>query len=69
MLQRIPVFGGVAEDSLRHILDRVRTVIVPKDDYYFRENDRAQSMFVLVEGRVVVVKILDGFEYELRCSS
>lgn len=65
MLQRIAVFGGIAEGALQHILDRASTTTVLKGECFFYENDRAQSMFVLVEGRVAVIKTIDGREYEL----
>lgn len=65
ILQRIAIFGGVSERALQHILDRAATVAVDEDDLFFRENDRAESMFVLVEGRVAVVKNIGGNEYEL----
>ncbi len=65
MLQRMPVFGGVADKALQHILDRASAVIAQKGECFFHEGDRAQSMFVLVEGRVTVVKTVGGSEYEL----
>ncbi|GAA5483954.1 cyclic nucleotide-binding domain-containing protein [Haloferula sargassicola] len=65
MLQRIPVFGGVSESSLMQILESARPVEVRQGDYFFRENDRAMSMFVLVDGSVEVRKSIDGIEYEL----
>lgn len=65
MLQRIPVFGGVAEAALLQILDRSRPVRVSEGDYFFRESDRAASMFVLVEGGVEERKTIDGTDYDL----
>ncbi len=66
MLERIPVFGGVSDRALQHILERAETVSVRKGGLFFRENDRAKSMFVLVEGQVAVIKTTQGQEYELR---
>ena len=65
ILQSIPILGGISEAASHHILHRAPSVAVQKDSFFFRENDEASSMFVLVEGRVSVVKVIDGHEYEL----
>ena len=65
ILQRIAIFGGVADRALQHLLTRAAPMTVEEEDFFFREDDPAESMFVLVEGRVAVVKSIDGSEYEL----
>jgi len=56
LLQRMPIFGGIREDSLRALLDHARSVTQPTGGYFFEENDPADSMFVLETGRASVVK-------------
>jgi CRP/FNR family transcriptional regulator, cyclic AMP receptor protein len=65
LLQRMPVFGAIREDSLRLLLDLSRTVSVSAGGYFFRERDAADSMFVLESGRASVVKTWHGREYVL----
>jgi CRP-like cAMP-binding protein len=56
LLQRMPVFGAMREDALRRLLENARTRAVAAGDYFFRENDRADSMFVIESGRVAVTR-------------
>jgi CRP/FNR family transcriptional regulator, cyclic AMP receptor protein len=46
-LQRMPIFGGIRGDVLEFLLDASGMVSVQKDDYFFHENEKAESMFVL----------------------
>jgi CRP-like cAMP-binding protein len=61
----MPVFGALREDSLLLLLEHARTVEVKAGDYYFRENDQANSMFVLEAGRVAVIKSWRGQDFVL----
>lgn len=56
LLQTMPIFGGISDESLKFLLERAKEVQVAKDDFFFRENDQGSSMFVLEEGRVAVLK-------------
>ncbi|NCF30145.1 MAG: cyclic nucleotide-binding domain-containing protein [Gammaproteobacteria bacterium] len=56
LLQTMPIFGAISDESLKFLLERAKEVQVAKDDYFFRENDQGSSMFVLEEGRVAVLK-------------
>jgi CRP/FNR family cyclic AMP-dependent transcriptional regulator len=47
LLQRMPIFGAIRDDSLRVLLHQARQVAVPAGAYFFRETDAASSMFVL----------------------
>ncbi|MDE2130698.1 MAG: cyclic nucleotide-binding domain-containing protein [Betaproteobacteria bacterium] len=66
LLQRMPIFGGIREEALAVLLQRARVAVVPTADYFFRENDPAQSMFVLEAGSVRVIKSWQGRDVELR---
>jgi len=64
-LQRMPIFGGIRADVLDFLLERSATSTVPSGQYFFREDDKAQSMFVLEAGRVAVLKSWQGEEHLL----
>jgi CRP/FNR family transcriptional regulator, cyclic AMP receptor protein len=65
LLQRMPVFGGVRADILQFLLCVCPVVSVPANEYFFREHDQADSMFVLEAGKVAVLKSWHGSEYLL----
>ena len=66
LLQRMPVFGGVRADVLQTLLDLCPVVSVPANEYFFRENDHADSMFVIEAGKVAVLKNWHGQEHLLK---
>jgi CRP/FNR family transcriptional regulator, cyclic AMP receptor protein len=62
LLQRMPVFGAIRDDALETLLQHAREVEVRAGGYFFREGDAANSMFVLENGAVAVVKGWQGHE-------
>ncbi len=62
-LQGMPIFGGIRAGVLAALLDASRSVTVAQNDFFFREGDRAESMFVLESGEVEVLKGWAGREY------
>jgi CRP-like cAMP-binding protein len=66
LLQRMPIFGALREDSLEFLLRQAGSVEVAAGEYFFRENDQANSMFVLESGRVAVYKTWGGKECVIR---
>ncbi|MDB5859365.1 MAG: cyclic nucleotide-binding protein [Ramlibacter sp.] len=65
LLQAMPVFGGVREETLTFLLALSSTVPVAAGEFFFREDDEAQSMFVLEAGRAAVVKNWKGHRFLL----
>jgi hypothetical protein len=65
LLQGMPIFGAIREDVLSFLLEQTQVVAVAAGDYFFREGDGAQSMFVLEAGRVAVLKSWQGRKYKL----
>jgi len=65
LLQGMPVFGGIRDDTLTFLLERSSMVRVAAGEYFFREDDEAQSMFVLEGGKAAVVKNWQGHQYLL----
>ena len=66
LLQRMPVFGGIRADVLQFLLRLCPVVCVPTNEFFFREHDQADSMFVLEAGKAAVLKSWGGQEYLLR---
>ncbi|PWT73574.1 MAG: cyclic nucleotide-binding protein [Proteobacteria bacterium] len=64
-LQRMPIFGGIRADVLEFLVARSSTARVLDGIYFFREGDKAQSVFVLESGRVAVLKLWEGREHLL----
>ena len=65
LLQGMPIFGALREDMLRLLLEQAREVRVAAGACFFRENDPANSMFVLESGHVGVLKQWQGQDWRL----
>src|SRR4029079_1301261 len=59
----MPVCVGIGTDTLRFLLDLCPVVSVPANEFFFREHDQADSMFVLEAGKVAVLKSWRGQEF------
>ncbi len=66
LLQRMPIFGGIRDDILEFLLGLSSIVFVKKGSFFFREDDKAESFFVLESGSVSVLKSWKEQEYVLR---
>jgi len=42
-LQRMPIFGGLRRDILELLVGAAEVTSVPRNQYFFRENDRCSS--------------------------
>src|SRR4249920_848882 len=66
LLQQMPIFGAIQDDALRYLLEPVPSISVPAGQFFFRERDAADCMYVLESGRVAVLKDWAGRELLLR---
>lgn len=66
LLQRMPIFGALREDTLEFLLALTREVHVPAREWFFREGDAASGLFVLEAGAASVLKGWAGREVLLR---
>lgn len=66
ILQKIPIFGGIRDDILKFLLRNARTVSIPKNGFFFQENDKGDSMFVLEKGKVAILKTCKRHQYLLK---
>jgi CRP/FNR family cyclic AMP-dependent transcriptional regulator len=60
LLQRMPIFGGVRKETLAFLLGFCPVVPVAKDDYFFRESEPGDALFVIESGKVAVIKSWRG---------
>lgn len=65
LLQEMPIFGGVEEQTLDFILDNANIVQVNTGEYFFREDELANTMYVLEKGKVEVVMAWQDKQYTL----
>ena len=65
-LQDMPIFGGIRKDILEFLLGASEVLAVPRDQYFFHENDRAEALYVLEAGEVAVLKLWNGQQNVLR---
>jgi CRP/FNR family cyclic AMP-dependent transcriptional regulator len=65
-LQAMPIFGGIRRDILEFLLGASEVLSVPKDQYFFHEKDRADTIYVLEAGEVAVLKLWNGQQNVLR---
>jgi len=66
LLQNTPIFGGVVDETLAFLLDRMAEVAIRKGEYFFLEGDNGVSAFVLERGSVSILKKWEGKSYLLR---
>jgi CRP-like cAMP-binding protein len=59
-LQGMPIFGGLRADVLASLVADARQVDMPKGGFFFHQDDRANSMFVLEAGEVAVLRRWEG---------
>lgn len=64
-LQATPIFGGLRADILASLVASTRTVTLPEGANFFREGDRAESMYVLEAGEVALFKRWAGEDFLL----
>jgi CRP/FNR family cyclic AMP-dependent transcriptional regulator len=65
LLQGMPIFGALSDDALACLLETAPSVDRARGDYYFREGDDAQCMYVIESGAVEVLKRWNGRQYAL----
>ena len=61
-----PSSEGIRADILQFLLDFCPIVSVPSNEFFFRELQRGNSMFVLERGKAAVVKSWSGEDYLLK---
>ena len=52
----MPIFGALGDEALAFLVSQTRMRQVPRGEYFFREGDAANSLYVLESGAVEVVR-------------
>lgn len=60
LLQRMPVFGAIRDEVLEFLLGQAVHREVAQGDWFFREGDPGDRMFVLETGRAAAIKGWQG---------
>jgi CRP-like cAMP-binding protein len=66
LLQRMALFGALREETLQFLLEQSHSKTVPAGEYFFREKDPADCLYVLESGRVAIIKSWHDSELVLR---
>ncbi|MCU7862502.1 MAG: cyclic nucleotide-binding domain-containing protein [Candidatus Thiodiazotropha sp. (ex Lucinoma borealis)] len=66
ILQGMPIFGGIDEDTLSSLLSKALLIQVCKDEYFFKEDDLDNSIYILEKGRVAIFRNWQNKRYKLR---
>jgi CRP/FNR family transcriptional regulator, cyclic AMP receptor protein len=66
LLQQMPIFGGVRAEILQFLFALCPIVSVTANEFFFREHDPGDSMFVLETGKAAALKSWRGQEYLLK---
>ena len=62
LLQQMAVFGALRADVLEFLLAESRTVALRRGEFFCREGESGESMFVLEQGSVEILKERAGAE-------
>ena len=62
LLQRMPIFGAIRDDTLQFLLGLTQLVRLPAGQHFFREGDAATGLYVLEAGEASVIKGWQGRE-------
>jgi CRP/FNR family transcriptional regulator, cyclic AMP receptor protein len=66
ILRELPLFGGLGDDALRRVADRVVARRLARGQILFREGQACHGLYVVASGRVVVYQAApDGREHIL----
>ncbi|MCE9644668.1 MAG: HEAT repeat domain-containing protein [Chloroflexi bacterium] len=62
LLREIPIFGGLSPEDLKRVAEIAHEQWYPQNTNIFNQGDEGNVMFVIVEGRVQVVRTSDSHE-------
>ena len=65
LLQRMPIFGAINSRTIEVVLKNASAVCIATGDFFFREGDIADAMFILERGRVRILKKWKGRDHPL----
>ena len=66
LLQAMPFFGAIKDSSVALILELSQTLEVSAGEYFFRQGERGDSLYIIEYGSAIVFKQAEDKEYVLR---
>lgn len=66
LLQAMPFFGAISDRSVSLILELSETQTLNKDELFFQQGDKGDSLYLLEKGRAAVYKTAGELEHILR---
>jgi HEAT repeat protein len=60
LLREIPIFADLSPEDLKHVAEVAREEWYPQNTDIFHQGDEGNMMFVIVDGRLQVVRNMDG---------
>ena len=60
LLREIPIFADLSPEDLKHVAEIAREEWYPQNTDIFHQGDEGNMMFVIVDGRLQVVRTMDG---------
>jgi CRP-like cAMP-binding protein len=69
VLRRYPYFAGVDADGLVFLARSAQEATAETGEYFFREGDTLDKMYIVVEGEVAIVATLPGKNREIVVST
>ncbi|MFA7554442.1 MAG: cyclic nucleotide-binding domain-containing protein [Spongiibacteraceae bacterium] len=66
LLQSMPFFGAVKDSSIALLLDLSTTLSLQPGEYFFRQGDQGDSLYILEQGAISIFKQSGEDELELR---
>ncbi len=66
LLQGMPIFGGIDENTLGLILQHASYIALDKGMHFFHEGESAATIYVLETGSVGIYRTWKGIKYPLR---
>lgn len=65
-LRDISVLKGVEDNLLEYILKITKVITIKKDEFFFREGDKGNCLFIIEKGKVAILKTWQNRDYLLK---
>ena len=65
LLREIPIFADLSPEDLKHVAEVAHEEWYPQNTDIFHQGDEGSMMFVIVDGRLQVVRNMDGRDHVL----
>ncbi len=60
LIREVPIFESLTDQQYERLAELAKEVIIPRDENIFKENDRGDSLYIVVRGAIQILKLVDG---------